>query len=87
MLNGKEVQVLRVGFNGGLILAWMPRQNLRVIYDSEHLIHIDLLDNKGSPLFVTFVYGHPKHSKREEVWHQLKSLKCYAPKLALYWGI
>ena len=64
-----------MGFSGGLILAWLPRQSLWVIYDSKNLIHIDLLDNKGNPLLITFVYEHPDYAKRGEVWQQLKSLK------------
>nr|POF19872.1 hypothetical protein CFP56_72464 [Quercus suber] len=37
----------RVGFSGGLLLAWMPKQCLIIKYESKHLVHIDLLDNKG----------------------------------------
>ena len=62
-------------FSGGLILAWLPRQSLQVVYDSKNLIHIDLLDNKGNPFSITFVYRHLDHAKRGEVWQQLKSLK------------
>lgn len=62
-------------FSVGLILAWLPRKSLKVVYDSKSLIHIDLLDNKGTPLSITFVYGHPDHAKSGEVWQQLKSLK------------
>jgi len=59
----------------GAVLAWMPRQSLKVVFATKNLIHIDLLDNKGSPLSITFVYGHPKHAKRDLVWQQLKTLK------------
>ena len=27
-------EVSRVGLSGGLILAWLPRQDLRVVFDS-----------------------------------------------------
>ena len=64
-----------MGFRGGLILAWMPRQSLTVEFASEHLIHIILLDNKRSPLLITFVYRHPDHAKGDLVWQQLKTLK------------
>ena len=64
-----------MGFRGGLILAWMPRQSLTVEFALEHLIHIILLNNKGSPLLITFVYRHPDHAKRDLVWQQLKTLK------------
>nr|POE76348.1 hypothetical protein CFP56_34515 [Quercus suber] len=36
-----------------------------------------LLDNKGKPISITFVYGHLDQAKREEVW-QLSSLKATA---------
>nr|XP_023892459.1 uncharacterized protein LOC112004444 [Quercus suber]POE60759.1 hypothetical protein CFP56_44118 [Quercus suber] len=71
-------EVLKVGFSGGLILAWLPRQSLQIIYDSQNFIHINLLDNKGFPLSITFVYGHPEHAKRREVWQQLRQLKQHA---------
>nr|POE55350.1 hypothetical protein CFP56_60122 [Quercus suber] len=67
--------VPRVRFGGRLILAWMLRESLAVDFASENLIHISLLDNKGNPLSITFVYGHPNHAKRDLVWQQLKSLK------------
>ena len=71
-------EVSRVGLSGGLILAWLPRQDLRVVFDSLNLIHVNLLDDRGSPLSITFVYGHPDHSKRGVVWQQLKTLKQWA---------
>ena len=70
---------------GGLILAWMNILNLKINFVSNRLIHIDLLDNKGFPIFITFVYGHPKHDRREEVWQQLSSLK--ASTLVMYRGL
>lgn len=57
-----------MGLSRGLLLAWMPRQSLKVTFDSAHLIHIDLLDNKGKPISITFVYGHPDQAKRKEEW-------------------
>lgn len=33
----------REGLSGGLVLAWMPKQNLRVIYGSKNLIYTELL--------------------------------------------
>ena len=68
-------EVPRVGLSGGLILSWLPRQGLQIVYDSPNLIHINVLDNRGYPLSITFVYGHPDHAKRGEVWQQLRSLK------------
>ena len=55
-------EVPRVGLSGGLILAWMTRHSLQINFVSNHLIHIDLLDNKGNPISITFVYGHPDHA-------------------------
>ncbi|KAK9985961.1 hypothetical protein SO802_030912 [Lithocarpus litseifolius] len=71
-------EVPRVSLNGGLILAWLPRKDLRVVFDSKNLIHINLLDDRGIPLSITFVYGHPDHSKRGMVWQQLTSLQQWA---------
>ena len=68
-------EVPRVGLSGGLILVWLPRQGLQIVYDSPNLIHINVLDNRGFPLSITFVYGHPDRAKRGEVWQQLRSLK------------
>lgn len=65
----------REGFNGGLLLASRPRQQVRITYESKNLMHTDLVDNKGNPLAITFVYGHPNHFKREYVWVKLRELK------------
>ena len=54
------LEVPRVGLSGGLILAWMDRPSFKVQLVTNHLIHIDLLDNKGKPVSITFVYGHPE---------------------------
>ena len=82
---GKDVQIKcgffqgwevpKEGLSGGLLLAWMPKQSLRMLHESKHLFHIDLVDNRGNSLSVTLIYGHPEHSKRMEVWQQLRSLK------------
>lgn len=58
----------RDGMSGGLLLAWMGRQKLHIVYDSKHLVHTDLLDNRGNPPSITFVYGQPELSKSDEVW-------------------
>ena len=36
------------------------------------------MDDRGSPLSITFVYGHPDHTKKGVVWQQLKTLKQWA---------
>ena len=38
-------------------------------------MHTNMLDNKGTPLSITFVYGHLILAKREEVWCKFKELK------------
>ena len=65
----------REGLGGGLILAWMLGFNVHIVYHSNHIIHTDLIDSKGNPLSITFIYGHPDHSRRNEVWQQLWNLK------------
>ena len=67
-----------MGLSRGLLLAWVPRQSLNVIFYSTHLIHIDLLDNKDKTISITFVYGHPDQVRRGEVRQQLLSLKAIA---------
>ena len=48
------------------------------MHSLKQLIHIDLLDHKGTPLSITFIYGQPELSKREKVWLELKHLKYLA---------
>jgi len=31
--------------SGGLILAWRPKQQLHIIFESRNLVHTDLVDN------------------------------------------
>ncbi|XP_030924699.1 uncharacterized protein LOC115951678 [Quercus lobata] len=38
-------------------------------------LRILCMDNKGTPLSITFVYGHPVLAKSEDVWNKLKDLK------------
>ena len=38
-------------------------------------MHTNLVDNRGNPLSITFVYGHPDHTKRGSVWSKLRELK------------
>ena len=42
-------EVPRESFSGGLVLAWMLKQRLKVVYESKNLVHTDLLNNKGNP--------------------------------------
>ena len=71
-------EVPRLGLGGGLILAWMQRSFFRIVYESPHFIHIDVTDNKGKPLSITFVYGHPELAKRNEVLATIKNSKRYS---------
>ena len=60
-------EVPREGLSGGLLLGWMSTHKLSIQYSSKHLIHADLIDNRGNPLSISFIYGHPIQSKRELV--------------------
>ena len=71
-------EVPRESFSGGLVLAWMLKQRLKVVYESKNLVHTDLLNNKCNPLSITFVYGHHELSNKEVVWQKLRSLKSLA---------
>ena len=68
-------EVLRDGLGGGLLLAWLPGLNVHIVFHSNNIIHADLLDSKGNPLSITFIYGHPEHAKKGEVWNKLRNLK------------
>ena len=59
----------------GLLLGWVGNLSLSISYSSKHLLHADLNDKKGTLLSVSFVYGHPNHAKREEVWTELRNIK------------
>ena len=65
----------REGFSGGLVLGWNPKQKLQIIQASRHLVHNDLLDNKGNLLSITFIYGQLEVAKREEVWNDLRNIR------------
>ncbi|XP_075663267.1 uncharacterized protein LOC142632825 [Castanea sativa] len=68
-------EVPREGLSGGLLLGWMSTHKLHIQYNSKHLIHADLIDNRGNPLSISFMYGHPILSKRERVWSDLKNIR------------
>ena len=53
----------------------MGNLSLSILYSSKHLLHANLNDKKGTPLSVSFVYGHPNHTKREEVWIELRNIR------------
>ena len=42
-------EVPRESFSGGLLVAWMLKQRLKVVYESKNLVHTDLLNTKGNP--------------------------------------
>lgn len=60
------------GLSGGLVLGWADNYKLQVIFQSKNLIHVDTCDEKGDQCFITFLYGHPTLSKRNEVWQKLE---------------
>ena len=70
--NGWEV--LKEGLSGGLLQRWMTNQSFNIQYSSKYLIHADLLDNKGNPLSISFVYWHHNHAKGVEVWVELRNI-------------
>ena len=61
--------------SGGLLLGWVGNLSLSILYNSKHLLHVDLNDKKGTPLSISFVYRHPNHAKREEVWTELRNIR------------
>ena len=73
-------EVPRKGLSGGLLLGWMSPHKLNVLYSTNHLIHANLLDNRGNPLSISFIYGHPTQSKRHIVWSDLIAISRIAHK-------
>lgn len=73
-------EVPREGLSGGLLLGWMSPYKLSIQYSSNHLIHANLLDNRGNPLSISFIYGHPIQFKRDTFWSDLKSISRIAHK-------
>lgn len=73
-------EVPHKGMSGGLLLGWMKDMTLNILCSSKHILHADLVDKKGTPLSISFVYGHPNLAKREEVWTKLRNLKNLAHK-------
>ena len=61
--------------SGGLLLGWVGNLSLSILYNSKHLLHADLNDKKGTSLSISFVYRHPNHAKREEVWTELRNIR------------
>lgn len=50
-------EVPQEGLNGGLLLGWMPNIKLNIQFSSKHILHADVLDNRGNHLSISFVYG------------------------------
>ena len=73
-------EVPREGLSGGLLLGRMSPYKLSIQYSSKYLIHANLLDNRGNPLSISFIYGHLIQSKRDIVWLDLKSISKIAHK-------
>ena len=64
----------------------MGSQRLSILYNSKHLLHADLKDKKGTPLSISFVYGHPNNAKRDEVWTELRNIRNLVHKRWVYIG-
>ena len=82
--NGWEVP--QEGLSGGVLLGWMGNQSFNILYSSKQLLYVDLIDNKGNPLSISFLQGHPNHAKREEVWTELRNIRNLVHKTQLCIG-
>ena len=67
-------EVERVGLSGGLLLCW-KNISLNVLDATKNFIHTRMKHPTFGLCYFTFVYGHPKTSKRKEVWDQLASFQ------------
>ena len=67
-------EVERVGLFGGLLLCW-KNINLFVLDASKNFIHTRMKHPTFGLYYFSFVYGHPKTSKRRVEWNQLVSFQ------------
>ena len=67
-------EVERVGLSGELLLCW-KNISLNVLDATKNFIHTRMKHPTFGLCYFTFVYGHPKTSKRKEVWDQLASFQ------------
>lgn len=70
----QSLEVPRSGLSGGLVLGWSDNFQIQVIFQSINLIHVDTYDEKEDHCFITFLYGNPTLTKRNEVWQKLEQL-------------
>ncbi|KAF7802272.1 reverse transcriptase [Senna tora] len=60
------------GKSGGLAVWWKEELDLKVLFSSKNLIHIELSSDGETPIFVSLVYGPPKEDERRIVWDRLR---------------
>lgn len=65
-----------VGFSGGLWLLWDDVDfSLDILATGDQFIHARVVPARGEDLwFLTGVYGSPRLSDRDELWHNLRNL-------------
>ena len=56
--------------SGGLALFYNNEYQVKILYSSNRMIDIEAVTN-GKQVFLTFVYGDPVQTLREQVWERL----------------
>ena len=56
--------------SGGLALFYNNEYQVKILYSSNKMIDIEAVTN-GKQVFLTFVYGDPVQTLREQVWERL----------------
>ena len=64
------VTVDPIGRSGGLALYYNNEYQVKVLYSSNRMIDVEAVVN-GKQAFLTFVYGEPDQTLRDQVWERL----------------
>lgn len=73
----RSFEVARIGLSGGLALGWNEDWEVLILHCSPHFIHTEVIDPLGNTSCITFFYGHPVLSLRNQVWEEIQRLGNY----------
>lgn len=68
-----SVTVPPVGLSGGLVIFWKQHVDLTVYFQSPNFVDCYVKSN-GFGFFLSFVYGHPNPSFRNNLWERLQRI-------------
>jgi hypothetical protein len=70
----RSYEVARIGLSGGLAFGWNDSWIVSILYSSPHFIHTEITYPLGNLASITFIYGHPVLSHRNQIWEELYHL-------------